>query len=103
MELALKILKSHSISTDDDIIVIGQSRVFSIISHDFDIETSAVLDRKCLVVEFAQNVDVLVVDLADTDGQGFFLLLLCHLTLNFVCFIVICYWFFIFDYLLNFN
>ena len=87
MRLTLEILNSNSICADDNIIVVCESRMFCIFGHDLHVETSAILDGECLVVELAEKVDILVVDFADCNWERFSLQLLCHLSSGWIFFI----------------
>lgn len=73
VEFAFKVLKSYSVGPDNDIVVVGESGMFGVFIHDFNIETGAILDREGLVVEFTQQVDIFIVDFSDRDGKDGFL------------------------------
>ena len=67
MFLILIIFHPESICTNNDIIVEAELGQFSILKCNFDVERSAVFDRKSLKVNFPQHVNVLVIDISECD------------------------------------
>lgn len=73
VKLAFKVLKTYSVGPDNDIVVVGESGMFGVFVHDFNIETGAILNGEGLIVEFTQQVDIFIVDFSNRDGEDGFL------------------------------
>ena len=81
MEVTLEILSTNSVGANDNIVVVSETGVFGVLGDYFHVETGAVLDRESLVVEFTQQIDIFVINLANSDRQYAFLRVLnrlCH-------------------------
>ena len=63
MLLLLIILDSDCIGADHNIIVVCILGKFSVKIGDLHIESSGVLDRECLKVQLAKDVDILAIDI----------------------------------------
>lgn len=74
MLLLIKLLDPDSIGSDDNIIIIAESGEISILECDFDVEWSAILDRKSLKVDFPQHIDILIMDISKCNLNLFFCL-----------------------------
>ena len=67
MELILKILKPDRIASNNDIIIVGEFGELCVLSGNFDIEASGVLNGKCIIVKFPKYVDILIIDITHGD------------------------------------